>query len=267
MAQNGSSKKCHRQGLAYQNRLPHGQAAQYETLRVSFLLIFISCLFFSLLFPAVFYWWRTKWPLFTSGFFDSTRRNTHKKKESFFQTIKREEYVWSCDVSFDNSIVQLTFPGTCTHGVKASGKSGRNATTFSSRYRNTLSPCAATKRRRRSRPKCSSSMATRSITSRPPAVRSFLNRKELPLATGKINFVLFVLFIIRILVKEMILELHIVKDSWYFHRKSAQVSNIFWRWNNFYLNANNVGSRKPIDDGDTPFYLFRVVGSRLKTKK
>ena len=35
MAQNGSSQKRDRQGLAYQNRLPHGQAAQYETLRVS----------------------------------------------------------------------------------------------------------------------------------------------------------------------------------------------------------------------------------------
>ena len=35
VAQNGSSQKRDRQGLAYQNRLPHGQAAQYETLRVS----------------------------------------------------------------------------------------------------------------------------------------------------------------------------------------------------------------------------------------
>lgn len=35
VAQNGSSQKRHRQGLAYQNCLPHGQAAQHETLRVS----------------------------------------------------------------------------------------------------------------------------------------------------------------------------------------------------------------------------------------
>ena len=58
----------------------------------------------------------------------------------------------------------LPIQDTSTPGVKASGRSGRSATSSWFRSRSTPSPCAAIKRRRPIHPKCSSSMDTLSIT-------------------------------------------------------------------------------------------------------
>ncbi len=91
-------------------------------------------------------------------------------------------FSWFCGLPRLEWFSSFDRAGISTLGVRASGRSGRNATASWCKYRSTLSPCAPTRRRKRSPLKCFSSMATQSITLKPQVVRPTRHRESLLLS-------------------------------------------------------------------------------------